>query len=184
MSHIAAIDPATATGSAKQLLDQVQSALGVTPNMMKIMANAPAALGGYLGLAGALGGGLLSAKTREQIALAIAGINACSYCASAHTLIGGKMGIGAAEAKANLMGQSADAKTQAALVFARNVVSKRGRLEARDVETARKAGWSDGEIIEIIAHVALNIFTNYFNLALGTEIDFPLVDVTSIGAAA
>ncbi|MDX2103132.1 MAG: carboxymuconolactone decarboxylase family protein [Alphaproteobacteria bacterium] len=182
MSTIRPVDPATATGKAKTLLDQVQSSFGVTPNMMKVMAHAPAALGGYLGLAGALGGGVLDRKLREQVALAVAGVNACTYCASAHTAIGAQMGLSPEEAKANLLGNSADPKVKAALVFARAVVAKRGRLDARDIEVVRAAGYSDAAIVELIAHVALNIFTNYFNLAVATEVDFPVVDLSKLAA--
>jgi uncharacterized peroxidase-related enzyme len=182
MTTIPAVNPVNATGKAKDLLDQVQKSFGVTPNMMKVMANSPATLGAYMSFAGGLGGGTLSKQLREQVALTVAGINACGYCAAAHTAIGGSMGIKAEEAKANLMGNSADPKVQAALTFARAVVAKRGRIEGKDVDKVRAAGFSDGEIVELIGHVALNIFTNYFNLALATELDFPAVDLSKLVA--
>ena len=93
MNRITQIDPATATGKTKQLLDAVQSKLGIVPNLTRVFGNSPAALEGYLNLSGALAGGVLNAKIREQIALAVAEINDCGYCRSAHTYIGGKAGL-------------------------------------------------------------------------------------------
>src|ERR1700677_2577867 len=93
MSRIQQIDPASATGKAKQLLDAVQSKLGIVPNLTRVLANAPAALEGYLSFAGALAGGVLSGKVREQIAIAVAQGNHCDYCLSAHTFLGGKAGL-------------------------------------------------------------------------------------------
>ncbi len=182
MTTIRPVDPATATGSAKDLLAKVQASFGKTPNMMKVMAHSPATLGGYLQFAGALSGGTLSKALREQVALAVAGVNACGYCAAAHTAIGAGMGVSAEEARANLLGNSADPKVKAALTFARSLVAKRGRLEARDLDAVTAAGYSQGEIVELIGHVALNIFTNYFNLAVATDVDFPAVDMSKLAA--
>lgn len=178
MSNLPLIDRATASAAARPVLDNVQRAFGGVPNIFKAMANSPATLEGYLGFAGALGKGELDRKLREHIALSVAGINACTYCASAHAAIGKSLGIGDAEAKENLLGKSADARVAAALVFARALVTKRGRLSAADFAAIRAAGYDDGAIVEIIGHVALNIFTNYFNLAAGTEVDFPKVELT------
>src|ERR1700677_4883268 len=93
MSGIQQIDPATATGKARQLLDAVQSHLGIVPNLTRVLANSPAALEGYLNFSGALAGGSLNARVREQISLAVAESNLCGYCLSAHTFIGGKVGL-------------------------------------------------------------------------------------------
>ena len=59
------------------------------------------------------------------------------------------------------------------LRFARTVVEKRGVVEDADLAAVREAGNGDAEIAEVVAHVALNIFTNYFNNVAGTTIDFP-----------
>jgi alkylhydroperoxidase family enzyme len=68
-----------------------------------------------------------------------------------------------------------DAKIDAALRFARDVAAKRGQLHASAIEAVRNAGYSDGEIAEIIAEVGLHVFTNYFNNVVKTEVDFPRV---------
>ena len=176
MRRIQPIQIAQADVKSKQLLEGVQRGLGMIPNLVKTMAQSPAALAGYLNFNQALGDAL-NPPLREQISLVVAGINGCSYCASAHCAIGGKAGIDKGELTANLQGRSQDGKTQAALQFARDVVEKRGMVSDEDLGSVRAAGYTDRQIIEIIAMVALNIFTNYFNNVAETEIDFPLVDV-------
>ncbi|MFC9993525.1 carboxymuconolactone decarboxylase family protein [Nocardia sp. NPDC127526] len=176
MSRLPLIQPDTATGKAADLLAGVQKALGVTPNMTKAMVNSPAVLEAYLGFSGALGGGALSAPIRERIALLVAEENGCDYCLSAHSYIGANIAkLSAEEIEASRHGESADAKAAAALVFATALVRARGGVEEADIKSARAAGLSDGEITEVIANVALNVFTNYLNKAVETDIDWPVV---------
>jgi uncharacterized peroxidase-related enzyme len=177
MARVAVIDPQTATGEAKQLLDAVQSGLGMVPNFIRVLANSPAALKAFLGIHGIAGAGQLDPKTRERIALAVAGQNACEYCLSAHTAIGRKVGLDNEEMLANRMGRSADVKAEAALTFARALVQHTGQVSKREFDDVRAAGHSDAEIIEIITHVAMNIFTNLLGKATQVEIDFPKIDL-------
>ena len=169
------VDPATATGKAKELLDAVQAKMGMTPNMMKTLANAPAALEAYLAFSGALGGGQLDARLREQIALAVGEANRCEYCLSAHTLIGKMVGLNETEVAAARQSTSSDPKTEAALHFAHQVVANRGEVTDEDVRRVREAGYTEGEVAEIVANVALNIFTNYFNHVSQPAVDFPKI---------
>jgi uncharacterized peroxidase-related enzyme len=175
MIRIQPINYEQSTGKAKELLDAVKAKLGMTPNMMKTMAQSPAVLEAYLNFSGALGSGKLNARLREQIALISADINGCGYCASAHTAIGKMVGLGEDEILAARNGNAADAKTDAALKFARTVIVNRGEVSDADLQAVKDAGFSDGEIGEIVANVALNIFTNYFNEIAKTDIDFPKV---------
>ena len=175
MTRIQAIDYEQSTGKARELLDAVKAKLGITPNMMKTMAQSPAVLEAYLNFSGALGGGKLSARLREQIALISAEINGCGYCASAHTAIGKMVGLNEDAILAARNGNAADAKTDAALKFARAVIVNRGEVSDEDLQVVKDAGFSDGEVGEIVANVALNIFTNYFNEIAKTDIDFPKV---------
>ncbi len=184
MQRIKTLKIDTASGKAKELLEGVKKAMGAEINIFGAFANAPAALEGYLNLNGALGKGVLSPKLREQLALVTAGYNGCNYCASAHTYLGGKAGIDEAELTSNLEGRSSDGKTQAALTFATSLIEKRGRVSEAEVKAVRSAGFSDEEIIEILAHVALNSFTNYFNEAFQTEIDFPVINTKKTHKAA
>lgn len=156
------------------LLDAVNKQLGVIPNLMKVVGNSPAALEGYLSLSGALGKGTLGAKTGERIALAVAELNACNYCLSAHSYLAANLAkLDAAEIEANRRGTSDDAKAAAAVRFATQVVKARGHVVDADVAAVKAAGFSQGEIIEIVVHVALNTLTNYVNEVAQTEIDFP-----------
>ena len=157
------------------LLDAVEKQLGVVPNLFRLVGNSPAALEGYLGLNGALGR-TLDAKTRERIALAIAEANGCDYCLSAHTYLGLNLAkIDDAEIALNRLGHSGDAKADAAIVFARKVLETRGRVSDADIASVRLAGFSEAQVIEIVASVALNVLTNYINNVTETEIDFPVV---------
>ncbi|RKT32579.1 putative peroxidase-related enzyme [Roseovarius halotolerans] len=166
----------TAPAAAQPLLEDVKKLLGSVPNLFRITANSAAALEGYLGLNGALAKGSLDARTRERIALAVAQINGCDYCLAAHTYLGTHVAkLDEAEIAANRAGQSQDEKAQAALRFAVALVNDRGRVSDADVSAVKAAGYSEAEIVEIVAHVALNTLTNYLNSALDTPIDFPAV---------
>jgi len=183
MPRIAPVDPATATGEAKVLLDGVQKKLGMTPNLLRTLANAPAALKAYLGIGEALTGGRFDAKTREAFALAVAGANSCEYCASAHTAISKSLKVDDTEIHRRLGGHSGDPRLDAALVFARQVVDKRGFVSDDDIAAVRAAGHDDGAISEIVANVVANIYTNYINHVAQTEVDFPKVDLAAAKAA-
>ena len=180
MSGLAPIQPDHATGKAKDLLDAVQEKLKITPNMVRVMANSPAVLQGYLSFSGALAEGVLNPKLREQIALAVGEQNACQYCVSAHTYIGKLTGLSEAELDAARDAQSSSEKATAALQFARQIIAKKGITAQADIDAVRSAGFNDAEIAEIIAHVALNVFTNYFNNTAGVEVDFPKVELRKI----
>jgi uncharacterized peroxidase-related enzyme len=173
MSRIQAINPETATGKAKDLLNAVKSKLGLVPNMMRSLANAPSALEGYLNLSGALSKGSFNAKTREQIALAVGQANNCDYCLSAHSAFAKMAGLSPDQIRDARQGNAIDSKTDALIRFARKVVDQRGRVSDSDVQEVREAGFDDSAITEVVANVALNIFTNYFNIVGDTEIDFP-----------
>lgn len=176
MSRIEPINYEQSTGKAKELLDAVKSKLGMTPNMMKTMGQSPAVLEAYLNFSGALAGGTLSGKLREQIALIAAEVNGCGYCASAHTAIGKMVGLDENSITAARTGNAANAKDDAALKFARQLIVNRGQTSEADLQTVKEAGFTDGEIGEIVANVALNIFTNYFNETAETEVDFPAIE--------
>ena len=170
----AAIDAAPA--ASQPLLEGVKKQLGVVPNLFRLVANSPAALEGYLGLMGALNKGKLPAPTRERIALAVAELNGCSYCLSAHTYLGKNLAkLDDAEITANRNGASNDPKADAAVRFAVKVARERGHVGEDDLRAVKAAGYDDGQAIEIVLHVALNTWTNYINEVAKTDIDFPVV---------
>jgi uncharacterized peroxidase-related enzyme len=180
MSRINPVDRNTITDGVRRNFDAIQKRLGIVPNMMQTMAQSPHVLEGYLGLSGALSRGALSAQLQEQIALAVSEVNACDYCLSAHSALGRGAGLSSDALDASRAGRASDAKTTAALQFARAVVERRGGITDNDLDRVRAAGFSDAEIVEIIAHVALNVFTNYFNRTAQTEIDFPKVTARQV----
>lgn len=173
MSTFTLVAPETAQGQTQELLAAVKSKLGVVPNMTRAMVRAPAVLDAYLQMNGALAKGALPAKTREQIALVVGQANRCDYCLAAHTTIGKMVGLAPEQILAARKGHAADPSTDALLHFAQVVVEKRGRVDVTDLAAVRNAGFGDAAIAEVVANVALNLFTNYFNHVAGTEIDFP-----------
>jgi uncharacterized peroxidase-related enzyme len=162
--------------ASQPLLQAVKKQLGVVPNLFRLVANSPVALEGYLSLSGALSKGELPAATRERIALAVAEINGCDYCLSAHTYLGKNVAkLDDAEIAANRSGGSNDARADAAVRFAARVTTLRGHVTNEDFAAVKMAGYTDNAIIEIVQHVALNTWTNYINTVGQTEIDFPVV---------
>lgn len=181
MPRIAPLAPAPATGDAAAHLATTRSMFGSTPNMFTTAAHAPAALAAMNGFFASLAKASLGPKVGEQIAIAVAQANHCGYCLSAHTAIGTMHGLGAAELAAARLGTSTDAKTAAILVLATAINASRGQVSDAVLAAARAAGLTDGEIVEVVAHVALNVYTNLLNNLSHTDIDFPVV---SLGAAA
>jgi uncharacterized peroxidase-related enzyme len=175
MNRLHPVDPAIAEGKAKTLLDGVKAGIGSVPNIFRLLAASPATLEAYLSYNRALSHGALPAKIREQIALVAAETNGCDYCASAHSLLGQHAGLSQDDINEALEGRAADPKADAALRFAKLLLEKRGRISDSDLNRVKEAGLSEAEIGEIVAHVAINVFTNYFNIAFDTEIDFPIV---------
>lgn len=173
MNRLSPINKENGNPKSLEILAGVQKALGIIPNMVAIMAQSPAVVGAYVSFSHSLSQGALPARLREQIALAVAEENACDYCLSAHTFLGEKAGLKQDDVLNARRGTSADPRIAAALVFARKVLETRGQVNDADLTVLREHGYTDGEVAEIIAHVALNIFTNYFNVAAETEIDFP-----------
>jgi uncharacterized peroxidase-related enzyme len=168
------IDTRTAT-----TLAGVKTKLGRLPNLITTFAQAPAALDGYLQLAGSVAGGRLSARQREQIAIAVAEANACAYCLNAHAAIGKSVGLGPADIEAARRGQASDPMEQATTELALAIVGTRGEVSDAELEAARQAGVDDGLIVEIVANVALNVMTNYLNRVADTEVDFPIYETSA-----
>lgn len=176
------ISPATHPDAKSQaMLEGIKQAMGgKVINIFATMAHSPAVLGFYLAGSGALKDAKLTPQLREQIALTSAGINHCDYCASAHTMIGKGLQLSDTDLQAALNGKAADAKAQAALTFASQMIKKHGSVTDAEVQAVRLAGYSDGEILEMVAVVAFQLFTNYFNHVAGTAVDFPLVSTQKV----
>ncbi|GAA5104912.1 peroxidase-related enzyme [Alloalcanivorax gelatiniphagus] len=175
MSRVELVEPSNAATEVKPVLDEITAAFGTTPAMFKAVANSPAALEMMWGAFGALGGGRLGAKLGEQVAVLVADRNSCEYCLAAHTALGRKAGASAHEMREAQAGRSEEARTAAALAFVEKLVRERGQVGDDDVEALRAVGLDDEDVVELVAHVALNLFTNYVNVALDVPVDFPRV---------
>lgn len=169
------VDPDNTTAGNTEVFKAIQAAFGMVPNSFRVMANSEALLAGYWGLDHALEQGMLPHATRNEIALAVSEINRCPYCLSAFTAVGKAIGISDHEIGQCRLAHSDDPKIDAALKFAKAIVKERGDVSHQDFARVRAAGYSDTEIMEIVANVALITAANYINLVAQTEVDFPLV---------
>ena len=168
--------PVRSTEAPDQVLDllgQVEADLGMTPDFFRILANAPAALQGYLSLDRALAAGSLPAGLRMRIAIAVSEANGCAYCVASHAALGKALGLTEEDVHDSRRGKAVDSATAAALEFARNVTARRGSVHRDEIVALRRHGYGDREIVEIVATVALATFANYVNEVGGTELDFP-----------
>jgi uncharacterized peroxidase-related enzyme len=176
--RIPQIDPEHASAKTRRLLESVRTKLGLIPNLFRVLANAPVALEGYLSFSEALAGGALDNKVREQIALAVAESNLCPYCRSEHAFLGEKAGLSPEEIAKAIRASASDPRTDAVLKLARTIIVQRGEVSDTELQRARAAGLTDGELVETVANIALNIFTNYINHVARTAIDFPEIEVS------
>jgi uncharacterized peroxidase-related enzyme len=175
MNKINPLQVEDASAASHAVLEIVSKKLGRIPNMYKVMANSPAVLDAYVKLNGALSAGAIGNKLAEMIALATAEYNGCSYCLSAHTFFGGKTGLSDQQIL-DARGFHADSeKFDAGLQFAKKILVSPNQLSDDDIIPMRAHGYTDGEILEIIANVIRNMFTNYVNIVSNTEVDWPVV---------
>ncbi len=165
------IDPATATGKAKEIFDGPLK--GKHLNIFKGMANSPAALQAYLGMAGTLGEGSFSSAEQEIIALVTAEKNTCDYCLAAHTYMGKAAGLSEGQTVEARPGHLADAKLNALATFTAALLDKKGFADEGDISAFKQAGYTDEHVVEAIANVGLNFYTNFFNHVNGTDVDLP-----------
>jgi uncharacterized peroxidase-related enzyme len=177
MTRISPVVSSNVDAKVAATLSQVKASLGIVPNLLATLAQAPVALDGYLSLSKTLLHGRLSGRQREILALAIGQENECQYCLSAHTVMAKAAGVSAADALKARGGDGEDPLERALASFAKKIVRQRGHVADDDIENARQAGIDDGLMMEVVATVALNTLTNYANELAGTEIDFPVVPV-------
>jgi uncharacterized peroxidase-related enzyme len=171
MPRLATIDPAQATGRAKELFEGPLK--GKHRNIFKGLANSAAALEAYVALHGALSKGLLTPREQESIALVVAQLNHCDYCLAAHTLMGKMAGLDEPAMLHIRRGAVADPKLDALVKFVTAIHERRGNVTDEQVRNFKAAGYTDGHVAEVVANYALQLYTNYFNHVNDTPIDFP-----------
>jgi uncharacterized peroxidase-related enzyme len=175
MPRINPIDTNTAPPKTKHTLESIGKKLGMIPNMMKTMANSPNVLDAYMGFAGPLASASIDNALQQQLAVFVSQQNQCDYCLSAHTVLAKAAGLTELQIAAVRQGHGTTSQATAALAFAKRLLDAKGHVTDRDMAALRSADFSDAQIVEIIACVALTVFTNYFNVATADEIDFPKV---------
>ena len=147
----------------------------MVPNAFRMLANGPAALQGYLGLRGALSHGTLDETMQRRIALAVSEINGSEYCVAGNTYLARMGKPDDAEITAYRNGASNDPYADAAVRFAAKIARARGHVSDDDVRAAKAAGYTDAQVVEITAVVAMSTLANYVNEVTGTDIDFPRI---------
>ena len=177
MQTLKPIDPSTASEKSKQLLGTFEQRGGRSPNMLRVMAQSPAILEAYLNFNKAFEQTRMPTKLRRLISIAMAELMTCEYVLSIAAALGVREGITSDELQAARNQQSNDPKIAQALRFAKRMIDFDGQVEPSEIASLQQAGYSDEEIVEIIGLIALNVFRSYFNLAVRTEVDFPLVRV-------
>ncbi|MEH7911813.1 peroxidase-related enzyme [Rhizobium laguerreae] len=175
MSRTVVLTPEQVPAESKQTLDTFTRNIGFTPNMMAAFAQSPIAFNAWATLLGSLSKALY-VKTRDSIGLAVSEVNGCNYCLTVHSFTAEHMAkLPADDIILARKGHATDPKRDAAVQFARKVVETRGQVSDADLKEVRDVGYTDANIIEIIALVAIYSLTNFFNNVFDPEKDFPLV---------
>lgn len=173
MQRLNSVNPETAEGRQKELLDTVETAFGMVPNTTRVMANSPAVLESFLGFSQAMGSAAIGEKLHNQLKLSTSETNSCDYCTSILSAVAPSAGLSADEILAGRTGNSEDRRAKAALSFANDVLESRGKVSDQQLTDVRDAGFDDAEIVEIVASVVLGCFTNFLNNVADTELDIP-----------
>lgn len=165
----------TAPDASRQTLSNLGQRMGKILNIHAGMAHAPVVIETYAAMSGAIREhGTFDARTREAIALAVGNANGCNYCQSAHTR--SAQGAGLSEEQTIAIRADSitfDDKLAAIATVARQISTNTGTVTDAAWQDALTAGWTDDQLAETFAHVAVNLYTNYFNHFAGTELDLP-----------
>ena len=174
MARTAVLSPEQVPADSKPTLDAFTKNIGFTPNMMATFAASPIAFNAWNTLRGSLSKSL-DLKTRESIGLAVSEVNGCNYCLAVHSFGAAHAKMPADEILLARKGHATDPKRDAAAHFARKVIETRGKVNDADVKAVRDAGYTDANVMEIVALVAMYSLTNFFNNVFDPEEDFPAV---------
>jgi uncharacterized peroxidase-related enzyme len=174
MPRIEIPTPEETPEGSKPFLDGIQKRFGMVPNVFKMASHSPAVLGALVSMQGPLQQ-TLDVKTRDAIALAVSQRNSCDYCMSAHTFFAKKAKISDKEIVLHREGEATDPKIRAAVKFAAAVTEKRGHVSNQELADVYAAGYSTGEIMEILSLAVQYLWTNFMNNVAETAIDFPVV---------
>jgi uncharacterized peroxidase-related enzyme len=173
MPRSAALKPEQVPADSKQTLNAIAKNIGFTPNMMATFAHSPIAFNAWATLLTSLSK-TLDVKTRDSIGLAVSEVNGCNYCLTVHSFTAEHMAkLSPGEIILARKGHASDPKRDAAVQFARKVIETRGHVDDADVKAVREAGYTEANVMEIIALVAMYSLTNFINNVFDPEKDFP-----------
>jgi AhpD family alkylhydroperoxidase len=151
-------DELTAPDASARLIKSVASAGGAVSKFIGVLAGAPSALRAYARMRSELRGGSLPRQTRERIALAVGEHRGDTYSIAQHARTARAAGLGLDEIASARSFTSSDPREAALLAFLESVLDSEGHPELHLLEEAREIGWTDEQIIEAIAHLALSEF--------------------------
>lgn len=160
--------------ASQPTLAAFSKSLGFTPNMLATFASSPIAFNAWATFRTGLNRAL-DMKTREAISLIVSEVNGCNYCLGVHTYVATLAKMPAEEIVLARQGRSGDPRRDAAVRFAHRVIETRGQVEDADVQAAREAGFTDANIMEMLALVAMYSLTNFFNNVFEPDMDYPAV---------
>ena len=159
---------------SQPLLAAAERSLGFVPNMYKRMALSPALFGAYSGAYESFRKhATLTPAEQEVVLLAISRYHGCEYCVSAHSWIAANVSKTPADSVRALRDGEPlpDAKLEALSRFARVMAESRGRPGIDELERLRAAGYSDRQVLDIIAAIGVKVMSNYINHIYETPVD-------------
>ena len=174
MARIQLLGPEEVSPKAQEAVQATVKRLGRLPNMMQAMANSAAVLNGYVRVHAALAEGTLAPKLREIIAVLVAHYNDCDYCLAAHTAAAKRFHFTEQDILLAFDGKAADKKVEAAVRFVLDILHTHGGIGQEEIDAVRSAGYTDGEIAEMVAVTAAQFYSNFFNRAFNTDLDYPV----------
>jgi len=152
-------DELTAPDESAPLIKSIQAAGGAVTKFVGVLAGAPAVLRAYTRMRSELRSGVLPQATRERIALAVAEYRNDDYSIAQHAKSARRAGLGLDEVSRARSFGSGDAKEAALLAFLHAILEAHDNYPPHHLhEEAREIGWSDEELLEAVAHLALNEF--------------------------
>jgi AhpD family alkylhydroperoxidase len=157
----------------QEIFDALKKGLGMIPNLYAVMAHSDNSLGNYLSFQNAKT--TFSNKEKQAVNLVVSQVNACLYCQAAHTTLGKMNGFTEEQTIEIRKGVvSFDTKLNALVVLAKEITEKRGFASDATISNFLKAGYSKGQVVELVMLVSEKIAMNYLHAITKVEIDFPI----------
>jgi len=162
----------TAPEGSKPILAAAQKKFGFVPNLIRVMAEAPAAAEAYTTVMGIFESSSLSDAEKQTVLLSASFANGCDYCIAAHSKIAAMKGVPADIVEALRAGATLpDTRLDALAVLSRAVVETRGWPGEAAKEAFFAAGYGAREYLEVLVGVTVKTLSNYVNHAADTPLD-------------